>query len=232
MIILKSEATKEEVIYSVFSGLSTTKEVTEISGRGFGLNIVKEKIESLGGSIQVESEIGKGTNFVIKIPLTLAIIKTLFVEVGGRTYAIPLANIESLVSVSKENIKGMLNYEAIVLNEENIPITRLNVLFGTPSLAFDRQPIVIVRKEEEKLGLAVDALMTTQQIVLKPLNRLIRENKYFAGSTITGSGEAVLILDIANLILSKRVEPQRTQRVQPQNSQRAAETAEKGDNGR
>ncbi len=231
--ILSPEATKEEVIDSVFSGVSTTKEVTEISGRGFGLNIVKEKIESLGGSIQVESEIGKGTKFVIKIPLTLAIIKTLFVEVGGRTYAISLANIERLVSVSKEDIKGMLNYEAIVLNEENIPITRLNVLFGpvrskllgvttgpsvrtsngvgTPSLAFDRQPIVIVRKEEEKLGLAVDGLMTTQEIVLKPLNRLIRENRYFAGFTIIGSGEVVLILDIANLILSKRVQPQRTQ---------------------
>ncbi len=223
--ILSPEPTKEEVIDSVFSGVSTTKEVTEISGRGFGLNIVKEKIESLAGSIQVESEIGKGTKFVIKIPLTLAIIKTLFVEVGGRTYAIPLANIDRLVSVSKEDIKGMLNYEAIVLNEENIPITRLNVLFGTPSLAFERQPIVIVRKEEEKLGLAVDALMTTQEIVLKPLNRLTRENKYFAGFTIIGSGEVVLILDIANLILSKRVQPQRTQRVQPPRSERRADDA-------
>lgn len=203
--ILSPEATKEEVIDLVFSGVSTTKEVTEVSGRGFGLNIVKEKIESLGGAIQVESDVGEGTKFVIKIPLTLAIIKTLFVEVGGRIYAIPLANIERLVSVSKEEIKGMLSYEAIVLNEENIPITRLNVLFGTRSLAFDRQPIVIVRKEEEMLGLAVDSLMTTQEIVLKPLNRLVRENKYFAGFTIIGSGEVVLILDVANLILSQRV---------------------------
>ncbi len=225
--ILSPKATKEEVIDSVFSGVSTNKEVTEISGRGFGLNIVKEKIESLGGSIQVESEIGKGTKFVIKIPLTLAIIKTLFVEVGGRTYAIPLASIERLVSVSKEDIKGMLNYEAIVLNEENIPITRLNVLFGTPSLAFDRQPIVIVRKEEEKLGLAVDALMTTQEIVLKPLNRLIRENLYFAGFTIIGSGEVVLILDIANLILSKRVQPQRAQRTADDGETVTAEIAKK-----
>jgi len=223
--ILSPEATKEEVIDSVFSGVSTTKEVTEISGRGFGLNIVKEKIESLGGSIQVESEIGKGTKFVIQIPLTLAIIKTLFVEVGGRTYAIPLANIERLVSVSKEDIKGMLNYEAIVLNEENIPITRLNVLFGTPSLAFERQRIVIVRKEKEELGLAVDALMTTQEIVLKPLNRLTRENKYFAGFTIIGSGEVVLILDIANLILSKRVQPQRAQRRADDATAKGAESA-------
>ncbi len=203
--ILSPQATKEEVTDSIFSGVSTTKRATEISGRGFGLNIVKKKIESLGGAVEAGSDQRKGTRFVIKIPLTLAIIKTLFAEVGGRIYAIPLANIDRLVSVSKEDIKGMLSYEAVVLNKENIPITRLDMLFGTPSLAFGRQPIVIIRKGGEKLGLAVDALMTTQEIVIKPLNRLVRENKYFAGFTISGSGEVVLILDIANLILSKRV---------------------------
>ena len=202
--ILSPQATTEELIQSIFFGVSTTKQVTAVSGRGFGLNIVKNKIESLGGAIKVESEPAKGTTFIIEIPLTLAIIKALFVEVGGKSYAIPLASIERLFTVDKSDIKGMLNYEAIVLNEEDIPVTRLDTLFNVPSLGLPRQPIVIVRKQKEKLGLAVDAFLTTQEIVIKPLNKLVRENKYFSGSTIIGSGEVVLILDVANLMLTKR----------------------------
>ncbi len=202
--ILPPQATTEELIHSIFFGVSTTKKVTAISGRGFGLNIVKNKIESLGGAVRVESEPQKGTTFIIEIPLTLAIIKALFLEVGSKTYAIPLASIERLVTVNKEDIKGMLNYEAIVLNDEDIPVTRLDVLFDVPSLGLQGQPIVLVRKGQEKLGLAVDAFLTTQEIVIKPLNKLVRENKYFSGSTIIGSGEVVLILDVANLMLTKR----------------------------
>lgn len=202
--ILSPEATTEELIQSIFFGVSTTKKVTAVSGRGVGLNIVKKKIESLGGSVKVESERGKGTTFIIEIPLTLAIIKALFIEAGGKTYAIPIANIERLVNVDKKDIKGMLNYEAIVLNEEDIPVTRLDLLFGMPSLELKKQPIVIVKKGTEELGLAVDGFSTTQEIVIKPLNKLVRENRYFSGSTIIGSGEAVLILDVSNLMLTKK----------------------------
>ena len=203
--ILFAGASKEEIINSIFYGLSTTKQVTAVSGRGFGLDIVKNKIESFGGTVKAESEPKKGTTFTIEMPLTMAIIKTLFVEVGEKTYAIPLANIERLVTVNKKDIKGMLNYEAIVLNEQDIVITRLDTLFAAPSLGLEKQPIVIIRKGEEKLGLAVDTFSTAQEIVIKPLNKLVRENRYFAGSTIVGSGEVVLILDIANLILTKRI---------------------------
>ena len=202
--ILSTGASREEIINLIFSGLSTTKQVTSVSGRGFGLNIVKNKVESFGGTIKTESEPKKGTTFTIEMPLTLAIIKALFVEVGEKSYAIPLVNIERLVTVNKKDIKGMLNYETIILNEEDILINRLDTLFGTPSLNLEKQPIVIVRKGGKKLGLAVDALYTTQEIVVKPINKLVRENRYFAGSTIVGSGEVVLILDIANLILTKR----------------------------
>jgi len=203
--IVSPQATMEELMQSIFFGVSTSKQVTAVSGRGFGLNIVKNKIESLGGAVRVESEPRKGTTFIMEIPLTLAIIKALFVEVGSKTYAIPLASVERLVTVNKKDIKGMLNYEAIVLNDEDIPVTRLDVLFDTPSLGLQRQPVVIVRKGQEKLGLAVDAFLTTQEIVIKPLNKLVRENRYFSGSTIIGSGEVVLILDVANLMLTKRV---------------------------
>ena len=202
--IISAGASEEEIVNSIFSGVSTTKQVTQVSGRGFGVNIVKNKIDSIGGSIKVASKPKAGTKFSIEIPLTLAIIKTLFVEVAGKPYAIPLVNIERLVSTDRKDIKGMLNYEAIVLDEEDIPIARLDVLFEAPPSAHERQPIAIIRKGEERMGLAVDAFMNTQEIVIKPLNRLVKENKYFAGSTIIGSGEVVLILDVANLMLTKR----------------------------
>ncbi len=201
--ILSPEAPEEEVMTAIFSGVSTTRGVTEVSGRGLGLNIAQNKIASLGGSIKVKSLPQEGTTFTIQIPLTLAIIKVLFVEVGDRIYAIPLAGTEKLVNVSSRYIKGAVNHESIVLNKEYIPIARLDVMFGMASLELDTQPVVIVRAGEERLGLAVHSFLNTQEVVLKPLNKLVGENNYFAGSTITGSGEAVLILDVANLILSK-----------------------------
>lgn len=198
-------AGKEEVLNSIFFGVSTTNQVTAVSGRGFGLNVAKNKIDTLGGTVKVDSELGKGTTFTIDIPLTLAIIKALFIEASGKPYAIPLVNIERLITVPKDDIKGMLNYEAIVLDEEDIPLTRLEVLFRGEAREQESQPIVIIRKGEEKLGLTVDSFMSTQEIVIKPLNKLVKENRYFAGSTIIGSGEVVLILDVANLMLTKSV---------------------------
>ena len=211
--ILSPQASREDITNSIFYGVSTAKKVTDVSGRGFGLNICKKKIESLGGTIRAESEMQKGTTFTIEIPLTLAIIKTLFVEVGVHTYAIPIVNVERLVTVGKANIKAMMGHEAIILDKGSIPITRLDVLFGQSVHPVNedvsnngnaKQPIVIIRKGHEKLGLAVDNYLTVQEIVIKPLGRLIRGNKYLAGSTIIGSGEVVLILDVASLMLTKR----------------------------
>jgi two-component system chemotaxis sensor kinase CheA len=203
--VVAPHANTEELIQSIFFGVSTTKSVTRVSGRGFGLNIVKTKIEFLGGAVRVESKLEEGTVFTLEIPLTLAIIKALFVKVGGQAYAIPVASIERLVTVDREDVKGMMNYEAITVNDENVPVVRLNALFDMPCLDLPGQPMVIIRKSQEKLALAVDALLTTQEIVIKPLNRLVRKNRYFSGSTITGSGEVVLILDVANLMLTKKV---------------------------
>jgi two-component system, chemotaxis family, sensor kinase CheA len=202
--ILKPDSKRDEILQSIFTGVSTTKEVTEVSGRGLGMGIVRKRIESLGGSIRLESKPGKGTTFILEIPLTLAVIKTLFVRVGKKLYAVPLASIDRLVTVDRGDIKGFLNYEAIVLNEEDIPITRLDSLFNLPSSDLEKQPIVIVKKGKERMGLVIDELLATQEIVIKPLHRFIRENKYFAGSAIMGSGEVILVLDVSNIILSKR----------------------------
>ena len=203
--ILLPDASKEEIINSIFSGFSTTKQVTKVSGRGFGLNIVKNKIESIGANIKVKSKPNRGTNFFIKVPLTLAIIRALFVEIGEKQYAIPMANIERLIIVNTKDIKGMLQFEAVVLDDEDIPLTRLDILFGKQSPVRNKQTVVIIRKGTDKLGLAVDAFLKTQDIVIKPLTKLIRKAKYFAGTTIIGSGEVVLILDVENLMVTKRI---------------------------
>ena len=128
----------------------------------------------------------------------------LFVEIGKRTYAIPIASVERLVYIPQQEIKGMMNYEAIVLNGEDIPITRLFHPVQTQSPGHQIQPIVIIKRGEERMGLAVDGFLDTRETVLKPFNRLVRENKNFAGCSIVGSGEVVLVLDVNNLILSKR----------------------------
>jgi len=205
-LIFKEGGGKEQIMDLLFKGFSTTKKVTNVSGRGVGLNVVKNKVDNLGGEIKVESNPGKRSKFMIKLPLTLAIIKALFVGVGDQQYAVPISFIERLVSVKEKDVKGVLNYETIVLDEEDIPLIRLNNLFNIESNAesSDNQPIVVVKKEEEKFGLGVDSLLDEQDIVVKPLNKAVRENKYFAGSTIIGSGQAILILDVANLVVIRK----------------------------
>lgn len=205
-LISKEEGAKEQIMDVLFNGFSTTKKVTNVSGRGVGLNVVKDKVDNLGGEIKVESNPGKGTKFTMKLPLTLAIIKALLVGVADEQYAIPVSSIERLVGIKREDIKGVLNYETIVLDEEDIPLIRLHDLFHIESNAegSDKQLIVIVKREEEKFGLAVDVLIDEQDIVVKPLNKAVKENRYFAGSTIIGSGQVILILDVANLVVMRK----------------------------
>jgi two-component system chemotaxis sensor kinase CheA len=204
--IIAPGASADDVFQCIFSGLSTAKEVTQISGRGLGLNIVKKKIEAIGGSLKVESKPGLGTRFAIELPLTLAIVATLFVRVGKELFAIPLSNIERLVTARDTEIHHQLGGEAIILDGEDVPVVRLSALFGmTHDATNDALTIVVVRDEVNTVGLAVDSLLTTQEVVIKPLNRWLRENRYFSGSTIIGSGEVVLILDIASLVRSKTV---------------------------
>lgn len=200
----EGEEADEPSMNTIFSGVSTSKEVSDISGRGLGLNIVKQKIESVNGSIRVKSTPGQGTTFLIEIPLSLAVLKALFVCVKGELYAIPVSNVERLLSIEKNAFKGMLKNEAIILDNENIPIVRLRTLFGENPKNLEKFPVVVVHKDEQKLGIVVDELMTTQEIVVKPLNRSVKENRFFSGSAIIGSGEIVLILDVVHLISKQK----------------------------
>lgn len=205
--ILSKEDTQEKVQNAIFEDISTASFVSDVSGRGLGLNIVKEKVESIDGTISVKSKPGHGTTFKIEIPLSLAVIKALFVKVLNNTYAIPVANIDRLVTIPRKSIKSSLNIPSIILEGNmDVPITRLRSLFGNheqpdPEII----PIVVVQKGQERIGLVVDALLTTQEIVVKPLTRFVKENRFFGGTALIGSGEIVLVLDVSHLILSSPI---------------------------
>lgn len=206
--LIKPEANDQEILNTLFSGISTSKSVTEISGRGLGLSIVKLKIESIGGTVKVTSNPGKGTTFMIEIPLSLAIIKTLFVQVSHQTYAVPTESVERVLILEKKDIKGLIHNEAIIYQDSNIPIIRLSHLFHQKTASLDKLPIVIIYKGTERLGLVVDQLLDTKEVIIKPLNRSIRNIKYFSGATLIGSGQMILILDAAYLLqLKKKGEP-------------------------
>jgi len=207
--------------------LSTSAKVTETSGRGVGLNIVKTRIESLGGTVSLETpveETGQGVKFALRLPLTLAIIQALLFKVSRQIYALPLSQIVRLVRVPAKEIKKVLDTETALVDEQNISLVRLDKLFS--SLFSDvlgamrgynkiervegeerteepkRTEIVIIVKKENRpvAGLVADELMTGQEIVIKPLTGILRQNKGFAGITILGDGRPALILDIATLI--------------------------------
>lgn len=199
-----TETADDKTMNTIFSGISTSKKVTDISGRGLGLNIVKQKVESVNGTIRVKTTPGQGTTFFIEIPLSLAVLKTLFVRVKKEIYAIPVMSVERLLRMEKEAFKGMLHAEAVVLEGDNIPIIRLRTLFGEKQINLQKLPIVVVQKDGQKLGIVVDELMTTQEVVIKPLNRSVKENRFFSGSAIIGSGDIVLILDVAQLIAKQK----------------------------
>lgn len=198
--LLPENASRDELLRAVVGGLSTKASATLLSGRGLGLDIVKRKVESLGGTLAVKSEPGAGAAFRLEIPLALAIVKGLFVQVGGRNYVLPLAGVEKIVPVDADSVRGMMGSEAAVIDREDIPLLRLRALFGVPPNALPRFPVVVVGRGRRRLGLAVDALVATQDIVLKPLNRALRGGSRFSGSTISGTGEAILVLDVGALV--------------------------------
>jgi len=180
---------------------SMAEKVTKVSGRGVGMDVVKRNIEALGGNIKIDSQPGKGMKVTLELPLTLAIIKALLIQVGPETYALPLTNVMRSIRVPKENIKGMFGNEVVVLPTEEIPLIRLHKRFNIPEEKKQEGAlVVIVRKGDALAGLAVDSVVSEQEIIIKPMNQLIKKRKEFAGFTILGTGRVVLILDVNNLV--------------------------------
>jgi|Deesub1362B_J571_1020462.scaffolds.fasta_scaffold00963_12 two-component system chemotaxis sensor kinase CheA len=204
-LISEKEAEKmsyDEAKMLIFTpGFSSAEKVTDISGRGVGLDVVRNKILSLGGTVELESEVGKGTRFVLKLPLTLAITKALLISAGGKIYAIPLNNVNEILNVKEEDISTVMGQEVIQLRGKILPVYDLLSLLGKATATNGKRarPVVIVEKGGNLIGLAVDELIGQQEIVIKSLDGKLRDVRGFAGSTIMGDGRVSLILDIASL---------------------------------
>ncbi|MDD6695104.1 MAG: chemotaxis protein CheA [Firmicutes bacterium] len=195
-------ADKDVIGLLFLPSFSTAKKVTDVSGRGVGLDVVKSKIESLSGEVEVKTKLGEGSTFIIRLPLTLAIIQALMVEVGGEQYAIPLGSIQTIEDVEPAEIKYVQAKEVINLRGTVIPLIRLNeVLDNESTKKPDENLLVIIVKKGDKLaGLVVDELMGQQEIVIKSLGNYINKNKIISGATILGDGEIALILDTNALL--------------------------------
>ena len=193
----------KDVIDLLFQpSFSTSEKVTDVSGRGVGLDVVKSKIESLSGDVEVKTKLGEGSTFIIRLPLTLAIIQALMVEVGGEKYAISLGSIQTIEDIAPDEIKFVQNEEVINLRGDVIPLIRLNKVLDNESAKGpdDNLIVAIVKKGDKLAGLVVDELMGQQEIVIKSLGKYINKSKVISGATILGDGEIALIID-ANALL-------------------------------
>jgi two-component system chemotaxis sensor kinase CheA len=193
---------------ALFSGISTSQNVTQISGRGVGLLAIKKMVDNFGGAIDVVSEPGKGTEFNIKLPLTLAIAKALIVRVNQRRFAIPTLAIERIIDLPAKAIKKVAGTEAFVLEETDVPLVHLDTKLATPR---DEQPAankplsghflaVILGEQDHRLGLVVDAVIDTSDIVIKPLPDVLKGIAGFSGVTILSDGSTALIINPQELL--------------------------------
>jgi len=194
---------RENLMELIFEpGFSTAREVTEVSGRGVGLDVVKKNVARLGGIVEVASEKGRGTTFTIKLPLTLAIISALMVGIGPELYSIPLSSVVESLKITLGDIQTINGREVIKLRDRVLPLIRLSRLFGAPVAGddSDRTYVVVVGRAEKRVGIVVDRLMGRQEVVIKALDEYIGDSEGIAGATILGDGRVVLILDVAGLI--------------------------------
>ncbi|MCR4924179.1 MAG: chemotaxis protein CheA [Lachnospiraceae bacterium] len=198
------QLSEKEVIDMLFQpSFSTAKVVTDVSGRGVGLDVVKSKIESLGGDVSVRTKLGEGSAFSVRLPLTLAIIQALMVVVGDEKYAISLGSIDTIESISKSDVKYVEAKEVITLRENVIPIIRLHGVLNLEENDEnkDEMIVVVVKKGDQLAGLVVDELIGQQEIVIKSLGKYINcASRIISGATILGDGEVALILD-ANVLI-------------------------------
>ena len=195
--------TQKEFINLLFlPSFSMAKKITDISGRGVGLDVVKSNIEALGGDVEVHTKLGEGTTFIVRLPLTLAIIQALMVEIRDEKYAIALGSISNIESIPVNEIKYVQAQEVIHLRGAVIPLIRLDQVLDMEEKQEEPEnlTVVIVKKGDSLAGLVVDNLIGQQEIVIKSLGKYINNNKIITGATILGDGEVALILDVNTLM--------------------------------
>jgi two-component system chemotaxis sensor kinase CheA len=195
------EQMRNEQIFELtfMPGFSTAEKVTDVSGRGVGMDVVKTKVESLGGMVKINSEYGKGSTLEIHLPLTLAIIQTLMVQLGNEIYAIPSGYVEQIISLTDSEVKLVRNQEMFMLRGSIIPLLRLQNILGTPdakNMECEELDVVVLKIGERRVGCVVDTLLRQQDVVIKSLGKYLGTIKGIAGATILGDGRVALIIDI------------------------------------
>lgn len=191
---------EREALDLIFApGFSSAEKVTDISGRGVGMDVVKTNIKNLKGSVHTQSEVGKGTKLTLTLPLTLAIIDALMVQVAGDTFAIPLDAVSETTKIEVEKLSDINSRKAVTLRGEVLGVVELSELLGLPTTKDERDvlPMVVIQDNDRRLGLVVDRLLERQEIVIKPLGQYLNNFnlKGLSGATIMGDGSVVLILD-------------------------------------
>jgi two-component system chemotaxis sensor kinase CheA len=196
----------EEAINLIFApGFSTAERVTDVSGRGVGMDVVRTNIEKIGGSVRVQTQVGAGTTFVITLPLTLAIIRALLVRVGEAVFTIPLSSVQETLRVRTDAIRTVHQREVVLIRGQALPLVRLADLFGgrgrsAEPAASDGRYVVVVRSGRTELGLVVDRLIGEQEVVIKSIGGVLGEVDGIAGATILGDGRVSMIVDVPKVV--------------------------------
>jgi two-component system chemotaxis sensor kinase CheA len=192
---------EEEIRMLIFApGFSTKEVLTEVSGRGVGMDVVKIAVEKLGGKVKLYSKKGEFTKVRIDLPPTVAIIKSLLVDVGPETYAIPISNVVKALSVDSSDYKLVKETPVLYIRDKLIPTVELKEFFNVECEKLEKQIAIIVEKENEEVGLIVDSIIDQQEIVIKPLGNVLSNSKGFIGATILGDGRVIPIIDVSMLI--------------------------------
>ena len=184
---------------ALFSGISTANEVSLISGRGVGLEVVKRTIEEFGGSIDIETAKGQGTTFILKLPLMVSVVRTLIVHIGSQDYALVAAGVEISLRISDIEIINSAGQEAFRYKDQEIPVVRFNYAENNGDSSKNAY-LVILNIDGEKIALAVDQIVSAIETVIKPLPKLIKDVDYFSGVTIIGDGRSILLINPRSFI--------------------------------
>ena len=192
--------TEAEALNLIFhSGLSTAREVTAVSGRGVGMDVVRAVLERLKGTVSIHSKPGEGTRFLLKVPLTLAIIKAMMFRVADRLYAVPLASVLEITRTSEKEIHRVDQHEVIQLRDEVLTLIRLHQL-GNKNGSGKRRFVVVISLADRKFGLLVDRLVGEEELVIKALDDHLVATELVSGASILGDGTVVLILNLSAVV--------------------------------
>jgi two-component system chemotaxis sensor kinase CheA len=201
--VKKGEAfSDDDVLNLLFKpGFSTKGDVTEISGRGVGMDVVRRELEKVGGAVEIRTTLDKGTRVILTLPITLAILQALLVRNGSRIFAVPMGSIQETIELSGEEIKTMQGQEVITLRDRTLPLIRLEKLFGLPVAAEEESIyVVVVAMANRSMGLVTGELLGKQDIVIKPLGEAFSNCVGLAGAAELGDQSTILVLDVAGLM--------------------------------